>query len=182
MNNHTPRSTQLQLEFAEWRDIPGYEGLYQVSNHGQVKRISRLITTKRGYTQTHRSKDKALGLKSGYYYLWLFKHNQGRKFYVHELVALAFIGPRPSNCQVHHVNENRLDNRLDNLEYMDRTKHSIYHHQGEKSGAAKITEADVRLIRKLYKTMPVHAISKKLSISYHIVHQVATVRTWKHIT
>lgn len=180
MLQHT---TQIPLSpTEEWRDIPGYEGLYVVSNLGQVKRIAQIITTKRGYTQRHNAKDKSFGLKNDYLYLWLYKHNQGRKFYVHELVALAFIGPRLKNHQVHHRNENRVDNRSDNLEYIDRAKHSIYHHQGEKNSASTITEADVRSIRKLYKTMPVCAIAKKLNISYHVVWQVSHNKSWRHIT
>lgn len=106
---------QGQYRVGEWRDIPGYEGLYQVSDDGRVHSI------RRGH-------DRVLNLMTtGYLAVNLYKHNKSTRFRVHRLVMLVFVGDCPPDHVVDHINGVRLDNRLCNLRYLH---HSLNSRQG----------------------------------------------------
>lgn len=102
----------------DFRDIPGYEGLYQVSNLGRVKGlykniIKRLKTTKDGYLEVGLSKN---GIE--------------KKYRVHRLVAITFI-PNPDNLpEVNHLDENKTNNCVSNLEWCTHKQNINYgtHH------------------------------------------------------
>ena len=96
-----------------WKDIKGYEGLYQVSNKGRVKSLGN----------NKAKKEKILSLKpsnDGYIRVCLCKNGKEKPFYVHRLVAEAFL-PNPDNLPVvnHKIDdfEHRSDNRVENLEW-----------------------------------------------------------------
>jgi hypothetical protein len=88
-----------------WKDIPGYIGLYQVSNWGQVKNTKGNIL-------------KHWLNKPGYYVVSLSKNAVVKDFGIHQLVAMAFLDHVPDGYEIviHHKNENKLDNNLSNLE------------------------------------------------------------------
>lgn len=100
-----------------WKDIKGYEGLYQVSNLGNVRSLEHLDKNKRnrivgrvlkpgmkayGYLQ--------VGLRDGY--------GKQKNYYVHRLVMEAFVGECPDGCEVNHIDENKANNNISNLEYV----------------------------------------------------------------
>lgn len=97
-----------------WKDIVGYEGLYQVSNLGRVKSL--------GNGKTHNSKERILKARketNGYLRITLTKDGKQKKYTIHRLVATAFI-PNPDNLPiVNHKDEDKLNNRIENLEWCD---------------------------------------------------------------
>lgn len=100
----------LYLKYMEeiWKDIEGYEGLYQVSNLGRVKGLKRGGIIKPQLS--HR----------GYYRVGLYKNRKYHAATVHRLVAIAFV-PNPYNLpEVNHKDENKTNNRADNLEWCTR--------------------------------------------------------------
>jgi len=102
-----------------WKDIPGYEGLYQVSNYGQVKSIREKDSLgRRRATRILKPQTN----KKGYLHLALSKGDTYKHYLVHRLVAEAFIGERPNDCEVNHIDENKANNRADNLEYVTHTE------------------------------------------------------------
>ncbi|TMZ72777.1 hypothetical protein EMG21_26050 [Klebsiella pneumoniae] len=91
----------------EWRDIPGYEGLYQVSNTGEFRRVWANKTT-----------PKALHTdRAGYKRAKLYKNGKARTVLVAVAVAEAFIGPRPDGMEVCHNDGNNQNNHVNNLRY-----------------------------------------------------------------
>lgn len=109
-----------------WKDIPQYEGMYQVSNLGRVKSLER-------YKDNHSKQQLvperilAQSLKdNGYQTVSLWKNNKGKNEYVHRLVAMAFL-PNPNGLpQVNHKDENKANNTWTNLEWCDSSYNNNY--------------------------------------------------------
>lgn len=107
----------------EWRDIQGYEGMYQVSNLGRVKSLPRTVTfpdDRKSYIRKERILKPWIE-GGGYPQISLCKNNKVKNVRVHVLVATAFLGhiPNGSTLVVDHINENREDNRVENLQILN---------------------------------------------------------------
>ena len=109
----------LFLIFMEvWKDIPGFEGLYQASSEGRIKSSGNGKNVKpRILKQTNERYRRVCLYKPG-----------GRKkpYLVHRLVYSAFYGEIPANMEVNHINENKHDNRLSNLNLLTRAQNNIW--------------------------------------------------------
>jgi hypothetical protein len=96
-----------------WKDIKGYEGLYRVSNLGRVMSLK--------FRQTNRDKILTTRLSnSGYKCTGLTKEYKTRELFVHRLIAMAFIPNAENKEQVNHINGIKIDNRIENLEWLSR--------------------------------------------------------------
>lgn len=102
-----------------WKDVVGYEGLYQVSNMGNVKSLN---WKKQGYPKNLWLKPH----KKGYWQVELAKDGVKKCFVVHRLVALAFIPNPHGYSQVNHKDENKRNNCVDNLEWCNASYNAIY--------------------------------------------------------
>ena len=102
-----------------WRNIKEYEGLYQVSNLGRIKRLSNSKSLKEKIL-------KPSARSNGYVRIVLYKNAIRKAHLVHRLVAEAFI-PNPENLPcVNHIDENKLNNRVDNLEWCTAKYNAVY--------------------------------------------------------
>lgn len=106
-----------------WKDIEEYEGLYQVSNLGNVKSLDTIINCKGAKNiDTHIRKGRLLKQNkttTGYYYVNLSKNAKAKPLIVHRLVAKAFI-PNINNYPIiNHIDGNKLNNNVENLEWCD---------------------------------------------------------------
>lgn len=121
-----------QLE--TWKDIPGYEGYYQVSDLGNVRSLDRVVKAGNGSFVKRGQLLKPAIRKSGHLQVRLYR-NGSRCVEVHTLVGSAFIGPRPVGYEVCHNNGIPSDNRLHNIRYgtqsentRDMVKHGAHLH------------------------------------------------------
>ena len=122
-----------------WKDIEGYEGLYQISNTGK---ILSLRSGKLRVTSTN---------NGGYETIHLYKNAVDSIYTVHRLVALAFI-PNPNKFpEINHLNENKLDNRSENLEWCDRRYNQNYSGNIEKWTKAGGLGAKIKRSKKVYQ-------------------------------
>ena len=100
-----------------WKDIEGYEGLYQVSNIGRVKRLVGFKCNVERFLTGQKDKD-------GYILLCLSKDGSIKRYRVHRLVAEAFV-PNPDNKpEIDHINTDRSDNRAENLRWATRKENT----------------------------------------------------------
>lgn len=134
-----------------WKDIPGYEGLYQVSDEGSVRSVSRILCDGRLW------KSAVLSPKvgaSGHLSVGLVRDGQRKHYGVHCLVLTAFVGERPYKMQGAHNDGDPSNNTLSNLRWdtvkgnlADRAKHGTLM-IGEKNHLSKLSASDVEVIRK----------------------------------
>lgn len=113
----------------EWRDIQGYEGLYQVSNEGRVKSLEREIMRSDGKTLPLKEKilKPNLNNSSRHYQVLLCENGIEKWKQVHQIVAQTFI-PNPNGCDVvHHKDHNPQNNRVENLMWMSKEEHDAIH-------------------------------------------------------
>ena len=118
-------------EHAEiWKDISGYEGVYQISNIGRVRKTKNRKDGLPGNQFLYMAKTDN---GNGYDYITLHKNGTRKNHYIHRLVASAFIeNPQKKNC-VNHIDYNRKNNNVDNLEWCtckENIRHSAIHMSG----------------------------------------------------
>ena len=127
---------QDPLERAErWKPVTGYEGIYEVSNHGRVRSVDRTVTYSNGQVRRYKGKVRRTPLnQDGYPLVSLCIHGKCQSHYVHSLVAETFIGTRPEGMEVCHNDGSKTNNHVDNLRFdtqsentLDRVAHGTHH-------------------------------------------------------
>lgn len=119
-----------------WKDIKGYEGLYQISNCGNVKSLKKFNKTNKGYSSIgYYRKEKILKPiknKNGYLQISLSKNGKSKIYFIHKLVAKEFLNNDNNFMYVNHKDENKLNNIVDNLEWCDAKYNCNYGNRNEK--------------------------------------------------
>lgn len=159
-----------------WKDIEGYEGIYQVSNLGNVKTI---------YDNTHHKKvDRILipGIsKAGYKRVVLIKMYKRKGFTVHRLVAKAFI-PNPDNLySINHKDENKLNNNVSNLEWCTIAYNNTYGSHGTCNNKPVLFMKGDKVINKFEsETEAAKCLNVDRSTISKILHH--KLKSWKGFT
>jgi hypothetical protein len=142
----------------QWKPVKGYEGLYEVSNHGRVRSLDRREEMKNGRKRFYKGKLlKPMKDRRGYLYVDLKKDGQRKLHRIHRLVAEAFL-LNPDNLPVvNHRDGNKENNHYSNLEWCTSSQNNKHAYdmglrvKGDKHPWAKLTQAEIDYIRKVYK-------------------------------
>lgn len=89
-----------------WKDIPSYENEYQINTNGDIKSL-----------KTNKTLKWFINNKNGYAYVTLCKNNKRKCYRVHKLVAITYLKNTNNKSEINHINGNKLDNRIENLEW-----------------------------------------------------------------
>jgi hypothetical protein len=115
------------MTYEVWRDVVGYEGLYQVSNLGRVKSLDRTFTDAEGKTCTRRGKVLKQSLKrDGYLHVTLYGENARKTCSVHRLVAMAFFDVDANRHYVDHIDGDKTNNNANNLRWCTPSENTNY--------------------------------------------------------
>lgn len=171
----------------EWRDVPDWPE-YQVSNLGRVKRV---LPSQNGRAVVGGIR-QPITLSSGYLAVTLSTKGRGRRLVpIHRLVALAFLGNPPvREMEVNHIDANRGNPRLDNLEWVTRSDNHRHAYRvgyanakGQANGYSKLTDEAVINIRSLAR--PDRTNFPDLAILFNVsaatIYDVVSGRTWRHL-
>lgn len=166
-----------------WKPIPGYEGAYEVSDLGRVRSLDRECLGKDGRSEFHPGKILTpYAQKRGGYMDVSLRNGSSRKHRtVHSLVMEAFVGQRPEKCDVMHLNGDRTDNRLTNLQYGTRQENlnQTYEYGGKQAGG-KLSILDVRLIRdRLRNGESPRAIARDFCVDNAAIYHIKNGTTFK---
>lgn len=168
-----------------WKDIIGYERLYQISNLGNLKSYPR-----NGTIKNHRLLMPAIS-RDGYFMYCLSKNNIHKSKPAHRLVAQAFIPNNESKPQVNHINGIKTDNRVENLEWVtasENTRHAyklglINNIKGENVYNSKLSHDDIHAIFFLKKlSITNKKIALMLNYSQSGIGKILKGKIWKSVT
>jgi len=166
-----------------WKEISGLEGLYEISNLGNIRAMERSMpyNKHKNFFMTKKGKILKIGKnRKGYAQTRLRKDGEYLNVKIHRLVANAFI-PNPKNKpQVNHKDGNKANNAIENLEWVtnqENTDHAVRSGYKQK----KLNEYQVRVIRQLGSDMRQPIIAELFGICQQTVSEIITRKIWKHI-
>lgn len=172
-----------------WKSVVGFEGYYEVSDHGRVKSLSRKGCREHGCVTYSIKTDRYLAIHECM--VTLVKGSGRYKRLVYRLVLEAFVGPCPIGMiACHFPDRDRSNNRLDNLmwgTYQENESHKTIH--GTKAvgvkngGGVKMSEEKVRQLRTMYADglYSQQSLASLFEISLCTVQRILYRKNWKHV-
>ena len=166
-----------------WKDVFGWESIYQVSSLGRVKRLKNVPRTPGG---------RLVGLSvnnRGYPRVELNHAPRTKWMEIHVLIAQAFLGHRPSGMHINHIDGIKTNNRIENLEYCTPQENIIHAHllgltnpqKGNSRYNAKLVESDIPIIRRRCKDESNARIAKDYNVTADNIGHIRIGKTWKHV-
>lgn len=154
-----------------YKDIKGYEGLYQVSNLGNIKSL-----------YFNREKILLQGESRGYRIVILWKNPIRKCYKVHRLVALTFLSNPDNKPEINHIDEIKGNNNLNNLEWVTHKENMLHSQIGEKHHSAKLSEIDIISIKYMVQSTMFSEkdLSKIFKVSRQMINYIKTNKLWKH--
>lgn len=162
-----------------WKDIEGYEGLYQVSNLGRVKALKRKIKKSDGSTQIYRERILKYDKSISYLRIKLCKNGIETKYLIHRLVAETFIDNPDNKPQVNHIDGIKTNNCVQNLEWCTAKENVIHSVNSGLKSKIKLNEKQILEIRESKELQT--KLAEVYNVSIATINDIKHRRTWKHI-
>jgi len=172
----------------QWAPVPSWEGLYEVSTHGRVRRLRR--TDAQGRTWKERIvKLRVLGKQIPYRVVLLNRDARVEYRLVHRLVLAAFVGPCPAGMEgCHYPDRNPANNCLSNLRWdtrssnqRDRAAHGTSN-QGERQWTARLTSTDIRAMFEMRRAgARQRQIAERFGVDSSHVSKTLNGKRWAHL-
>ena len=180
--NITAAASAVNTE--NWLPAVGYEGVYEISDHGRVKRVRAANSTTVGRILKPR-----VHHPHGHLHVDLWSGGRRQDMRVHRIVLEAFVGPRPVGYECRHLDGNSANNRIENLCWgthtqneADKLRHGTSN-RGEQNGRAKLTEDDVVEIRRLLaQGMTCVEISRPFGVDRSTIGQIKSSKNWSRVS
>lgn len=175
-----------------WRDVRGHEGLYEVSSHGRVRSFERRGVYAGRYRPTMMVFPaidmRICTTRNGYKYVALKKPNgPSIKYSLHRLVMAAHVGDPPEGRgQVNHIDGDKANNHLENLEYCSAQENLLHltrclgRKRGGSGAKSKLTEAQA--ISVLRDGRILREIAAEYGVSIQAIHHIKSGRNWAHLS
>jgi len=165
----------------QWKQVPGYEGIYSISSDGVLKMDAKC--KKWGGVKRTGAKNS-----DGYLRVSMTKDGRRRKWFVHRIVALAFIGPLPVGMEVNHIDGVKTNNHYSNLEYVTHRR-NMKHAEAEglwspsngagfESPATKVTPESLKEIRSLKGKVTATEAGDRVGVSRSLVGNIWRGESW----
>lgn len=175
-----------------WKPILGYENEYHISNFGNVKSLQRVFTRKDGKKLTIKEKILTPSMdKKGYPRITLCNINKKQITpKVHRLVAEHFIENPNNYTQVNHIDGNKQNNNITNLEWCTVLQNNVHAKEnnllnalkGEQHKMSKLNEKDIIIIRDLRKSgILLKDICKLFNVNERTISSICLNKSWKHL-
>lgn len=176
-----------KIDYPERKDVPGYEGLYYVTNNGDVFSYEKTWicgANKRKHYKPESEIKKFIN-KDGYYNVILCKNGKPKNFKVQRLIAISFI-PNPLNLhEVNHEDGNKLNNKPTNLKWCTRSGNLLHAYKnglkeekkGELNKRSKLTNEQAREIRA--SNLSGLALSKIYKVHSSVIYSIRNLKTYK---
>jgi hypothetical protein len=179
----------------EWKDIPGYEGFYQISTMGKIRSVERTIRefdSRWGKIRTKRLKSKIITpAVNGTHYsnVMLSKNGRAKSHFVHRLVLEVFVGSCPEGMECCHKDGNMYNNELSNLRWDTRKNNHADNVvngtrlHGSKNPRAKLTELKVKKILKLWATgdYTQQELADMNEVCQGAISSIVRREKWRHV-
>ena len=180
------------MKTERWLPVVGYEALYQVSDHGNIRRIGnysdgRRIPFGRPIKQNRHP--------VGYFQVTLSDTGIHRRHLVHRLVAHAFLGPCPEGKEVNHKDGCKTHNAIENIEYLTHSENHFHRYRilgqksiptirGSQKANAKLTESSVKIARTRYAEGDISymTLASSLGVCKKTLMNALKGKTWNHVT
>lgn len=160
-----------------WKDVEGFEGIYQVSSLGRVKSLKRKVKNKHGFRTVE---EKILKQASSNTCKYLRVNLVNKVKMVHRLVANAFIENPHNNKIVNHLNFDIYDNRFENLEWCNQLQ-NMKHSKLNGRMYSKLTERDVKDIKLLIGFVTQNELAKRFNVTQGVISSIKRGDTWTHV-
>lgn len=157
-----------------WKNVSDYEGLYEVSNFGNIRSFRT------------RNRIKPIITKDGYHRLSLSKNNKVKNVFVHRIAAKAFIENIDNKPYINHIDGNKQNNNICNLEWVTSHENTLHSYKlglqckkGENNNFSKLNEEQVLIIKQ--RGYPAKYYANLFKVKVGSIYSIWQGRNWKYL-